>query len=172
MRVFNRYVSQRHLTVFTGELLVIFGSMTLVAHAYRPDGQFTSAGWQGAVATAVCLICLYYNDLYDLTVVRTTREIVIRLFQAVGAALILIALLYIAVPSLMLPGGAFLPASGLFLLGILAWRLVFNKVVTLPFGERILIVGTDATAQTLARLVLAQRDFPYEIVGFIVDDPR
>jgi sugar transferase (PEP-CTERM system associated) len=172
MRVFNRYVSQRHLTVFTGELLVIFGSMTFVAHAYRPDGQFTSAGWQGAVATAVCLVCLYYNDLYDLTVVRTGREIVIRLFQAVGAALILIALLYIALPSLMLPGGAFLPASGLFLLGILAWRLVFNKVVTLPFGERILIVGTDAPAQTLARLVLAQRDFPYEIVGFIVDDPR
>ena len=31
MRVFNRYVSQRHLTVFTGELLLIFGSMGFVA---------------------------------------------------------------------------------------------------------------------------------------------
>jgi sugar transferase (PEP-CTERM system associated) len=173
MRVFNRYVSRRHLTVLTGELLVIFGSMTFVAHVYSPDGsEFPSAGWQGAVATAVCLVCLYYNELYDLTVVRTSREIVIRLFQAVGMALIVIALLYIALPSLVLPGGAFLPAAGLFLLGILAWRLAFNKVVALPFGERTLIVGTDATAQTLARLVLAQRDFPYDIVGFIVDDPQ
>ena len=40
------------------------------------------------------------------------------------------------------------------------------------FGERILIIGTDETARTVARQVLAQRDFPYEIVGFIDEDAR
>jgi sugar transferase (PEP-CTERM system associated) len=173
MRVFNRYVSQRHLTVFTGELLVIFGSTTFVAHLYRPDDDLLTAVGKGAVVTVVCLLCLYYNDLYDLTVVRTSREVIIRMLQAVGTASILIALLYLAVPNLAVADGAFLPAAGAFLLGMLLWRLVFNRVATLQsFGERILIIGTDETARTVARQVLAQRDFPYEIVGFIDEDPR
>jgi sugar transferase (PEP-CTERM system associated) len=172
MRVFNRYVSQRHLTVFIGELLVIFGSMSFVAYSYRPDDEPLTASWKAGVVTAICLLCLYYNDLYDLTIVRTNRELVIRLLQAVGTALILIALLYLALPWLAVADGTFLPATGIFLTGMLIWRVAFNRLARLqPFGERILIVGTDSTAQTVARLVLGQQDFPYEIVGFIGDDP-
>ena len=171
MRVFNRYVSQRHLTVFAGELLVIFSSMTFVAHMYRPGEEFGAGLWKVGVVTGLCLLCLYYNDLYDLTVVRSSRELVIRLLQAVGTASILIALIYLALPSLVVADGAFLTSAGIFLLGILVWRLVYNQIATLqPLGERVLIVGTDPTAQTVARQILSQEDFPYEIVGFIDDD--
>jgi len=169
MRVFNRHVSHRHLIVFTGELLVILGAMAFVAHRYSPDNNLLTAVWKAAVVTAVCLLCLYYNDLYDLTVVRSAREMFIRLLQGVGAASILIALIYLAAPSLMVADGAFLPAAAIFLTGILAWRLVVVRMA--PFGERILIVGTDTTAQTVARQVLAQQDFPYQIIGFIDHDP-
>jgi sugar transferase (PEP-CTERM system associated) len=168
MRVFNRHVSQRHLIVFTGEMLVILGSMAFVAYQYRPDDQLLTAVWKGAVVTAISLLCLYYNDLYDLTAVRSGREMFIRLLQAVGAASILIALVYLAVPALVVADGAFLPAAAIFLTGILAWRLVVVRIA--PFGERILIVGTDSTAQTVARQVLAQQDFPYHIIGFIDHD--
>ena len=173
MRVFNRYVSQRHLTVFTGELLVVFGSTAFVAHLYRPDDDLLSAAGKGAVVTVLCLLCLYYNDLYDLTVARTGREVVIRMLQAVGTASILIALLYLALPWLAVADGAFLPAAAVFLFGMLTWRVIFNRFAALrQFGERILIIGTDSTARTVARQILAQRDFGYEIVGFIDDDPR
>jgi sugar transferase (PEP-CTERM system associated) len=171
IRLFNRYMSQRHLTVFTGELLLIAGSMGFVLHHYSPDDEFSTAVWKGAVVSVLCMLCLYYNDLYDLTVVRTTREVFIRLLQSVGSALILIALLYILVPWLVLADGASLPAFAILLTGILAWRLVFNHFTRLrSFGERVLIVGTDATAQTIARQISAQDDFGYDIVGFIDDD--
>ena len=127
MRVFNRYVSQRHLTLFTGELLVIFGSMAFVAHRYHPSDEPFTAIWKVALVTALCLLCVYYNDLYDLTVVRTSREVVIRLLQAVGTALILLALIYLALPTLMVGDGTFLPATAIFLVGILAWRLVLEE---------------------------------------------
>jgi sugar transferase (PEP-CTERM system associated) len=169
IRVFNRYVSQRHLTVFAGELLLIAGSMGFVLHHYSPDDELSV--WKGAVVSVLCMLCLYYNDLYDLTVVRTTREVFIRLLQSVGSALILMALLYILMPWLVVADGASLPAFALLLTGILAWRLVFNHFTRLrSFGERVLIVGTDATAQTIARQIAAQDDFGYEIVGFIADD--
>jgi sugar transferase (PEP-CTERM system associated) len=171
IRVFNRYVSQRHLTVFTGELLLIAGSMAFVVHRYSPGDDLSTALWKGAVVSVLCLISLYYNDLYDLTVVRTSREVFIRLLQSVGSALILIAMLYLAMPWLMVADGASLPAFAIFLTSILAWRLVFNHVARLhSFGERVLIVGTDAQSQTIARQILAQQDFAYEIVGFIDED--
>src|SRR6188508_18402 len=125
IRVFNRYVSQRHLTVFAGELLLIAGSMGFVLHHYSPDDALSTSVWKGAVVSA---LCLYYNDLYDLTVVRSTREVFIRLLQSVGSALILIALLYLVAPWLMVADGASLPAFAIFLTSILAWRLVFNHV--------------------------------------------
>ena len=172
IRLFNRYVSQRHLTVFAGELLLITGSMGFVLHYYSPNDELSTAFWKGAVVSALCMLCLYYNDLYDLTVVRTTREVFIRLLQSVGSALILIAVLYLAVPWLMVADGASLPAFALFLTGILAWRLVFNHITRLrSFGERVLIVGTDTTAQTIARQIGGQEDFAYDVVGFIDDDP-
>ncbi len=171
IRLFNRYVSQRHLTVFTGELLLITGSMGFVLHHYSPADDLSTSVWKGAVVSALCMLCLYYNDLYDLTVVRTTREVFIRLLQSVGSALILIALLYLMMPSLVVADGASLPAFAIFLTSILAWRLVFNHFTRLrSFGERVLIVGTDATAQTIARQIQAQDDFGYDIVGFIDED--
>lgn len=173
IRVFNRYVSQRHLTVFTGELLLISGSMAFVFHRYSPGDDLTTAVWKGSVVGGLCLLCLYYNDLYDLTMVRTSREVLIRLLQSVGTALILIALLYLAMPSLIVADGASLPAFAIFMTGILTWRLLFHQVMRLhSFGERILIVGTDATARTIAQQILAQEDFAYEVVGFIDEDPN
>src|SRR5262245_696086 len=152
IRVFNRYVSQRHLTVFGGELLLIAGSMGFVLHHYSPEDDLSTAIWKGAVVSGLCMLCLYYNDLYDLTAVRTTREVFIRLLQSLGWALILIALLYLVVPWLIVADGASLPAFAIFLTSILAWRLLFHHVTRLrSFGERVLIVGTDVTAHTMAR---------------------
>src|SRR5215212_5091751 len=137
MRVFNRHVSQRHLTVFSGELMLILGSMWFVAYERGANGDFASAVGKGAVVTAVCLLCLYYNDLYDLTIVRTGREMIIRLLQAIGSATILIGLLYVAVPWLVVADGAFIRATALFLSGILVWRLVLHRMERWrSFGER------------------------------------
>jgi sugar transferase (PEP-CTERM system associated) len=172
LRVFNRYVSQGHLTVFTGELLVILGSMAVVARLERPGDNLATAAAKGSVVAALCLLCLYYNDLYNLTVVRSTREVFIRQVQAVGTALILIALVYLALPGLAIGDSVFLPAAMVCLAGILVWRVAFNHVTRLhSFADRILIIGTDAAARTVARQVLAQQDFPYQVVGFIDDNP-
>ena len=171
MRVFNRHVSQRHLAAFTGELVLILGSMWFVAREPGTSGDLAQVAGKVAVVAAVCLLCLYYNELYDLTIVRTGRETFIRLLQAIGTATILIGLLYVAVPWLVVANGAFVRATAFFLTGILVWRLVLHQVQRWQsFGERVLIVGTDAAAQTVARQVLAQQDFPYQIVGFIDQD--
>jgi sugar transferase (PEP-CTERM system associated) len=170
MQLFNRYVSTRSLTVFTGEMVLIFGSVALAAsvqNSHAWPGQL----WKIALVTLICQLCLYYNDFYDLTLVHSNRELVVRLLQAVGAASIILGALYFTVPTLVIGDGIFVSALLVFLVGILGWRLLFNQVAgSLKLEERILVVGTGETARKVARQILGQRDFAYRVIGFVDDD--
>jgi sugar transferase (PEP-CTERM system associated) len=156
--------------VFAGELLLIFGSVALAALVqHTPDlgGNF----WKIALVTIICQLCLYYNDFYDLTVVHSSRELIVRLLQAAGAASIVLAALYFVLPNLMIGNGIFVSALFVFLVAILGWRLAFNHVTgSLKLEERLLFVGTGDAARKVARQVLDQHDFAYRVIGFIDDD--
>ena len=171
MQLFNRYVSRRSLTVFGGELLLIFGSVALAA-AFQ-DTDLPANLWKIAVVTLICQLCLYYNDFYDLTLVHSNRELVVRLLQAAGAASIVLAALYFVQPDLMIGNGIFVSALFVFLVAILGWRLAFNSVTgSLKLDEeRVLFVGTGETARKVARQILDQHEFAYRVIGFIDDDP-
>src|SRR5687767_9034454 len=170
MQVFNRQVSTRGLTVFAAEVLLISGSVALAA-AVQDTPDLAASLWKIGLVTVVCQLCLYYNDFYDLTLVHSNRELIVRLLQAVGAASIVLAALYFTVPALMIGDGIFVSALVVFLVGILGWRLLFNRLTgSLKMQERILFVGTGKTARTVARQILAQHDFAYRVIGFIDDD--
>jgi sugar transferase (PEP-CTERM system associated) len=170
MQLFNRFISTRSLTVFTGELFLIFGSVALAAR-FQTGGALGDSLWKIALVTVVCQLCLYYNDFYDLTLVHSNRELIVRLLQAVGAASIVLAALYFTVPSLMIGDGIFVSALFVFLVGILGWRLLFNQLTgSLKLQERILVVGTGDTARKVARQILDQHEFAYSVIGFIDDD--
>jgi sugar transferase (PEP-CTERM system associated) len=170
MQVFNRYVSTRSLTVFGGELLLIFGSVALAA-AVQSSPVFDENLWKIALVTGVCQLCLYYNDFYDLTLVHSNRELIVRLLQAAGAASIILAAVYFILPALMIGNGIFVSALCVFLIAILGWRLAFNYVsASMKLQERVLFVGTGETARRVARQILDQHEFAYRIIGFIDDD--
>ena len=170
MQVFNRHVSTRGLTVFAAELLLISGSVALAA-AIQNTPDLLSSLWKVGLVTIVCQLCLYYNDFYDLTIVQSNRELIVRLLQAAGAASILLAAVYFVVPALVIGDGIFVSALFVFVVGILGWRLLFNSLAH-SLEERILVVGTGDAARKLTRQILDQKDFAYRVVGFIDDDPR
>lgn len=171
MQLFNRYVSPRGLTVFGFEILLIFGSVAVAARAHGTGADVAHDIWKIALITGLCQLCFYYNDLYDLTIVHSSRELLIRLLQAAGAATILVALLYLLVPSIAIGNRIFVSSLVIFLIAIVAWRLLFNR---LAYGshleERVLIVGTGATARMVARQIQRQHDFGYRVIGFIDDE--
>jgi sugar transferase (PEP-CTERM system associated) len=168
MQVFNRNVSVRGLTVFGFELVLISGSMALAAQLHGSLGVLAGTPWKIAFVTALCQLCFYYNDLYDLTIVNSSRELVIRLLQAAGAAAIVLAVAGITAPSLILDPGTFVTALGVFVVAVLTWRLAFNYLARDPhLEERVLIVGTGHTARMLAQQIGRQQDFAYRLVGFV-----
>src|SRR4051794_8109298 len=144
-----------------------------MALAASLHGGFSGAAtgammWKIALVTALCELCFYYNDLYDLTVVHSNRELVIRLLQATGAATIVLAAGCLAFPTLLLDPSTFVTALGVFVVAVLTWRVAFNRVAPAPhLEERVLIVGSGLTARTLAQQIGRQQDFAYRLVGFI-----
>ena len=172
MQLFNRYVSPRGLTVFGCEILLIFGSVAIAARAHGAGADVAHDAWKIALITGLCQLCFYYNDLYDLTIVHSSRELLIRLLQAAGAASILVALLYLVMPSLALSNGIFVSSLVIFLIAIIAWRLLFNRLAYAShLEERVLIVGTGATARMVARQIQSQHDFGYRVIGYIDEAP-
>src|SRR5919108_4811862 len=172
MQLFNRYVSPRGLTVFGCEILLIFGSVAIAARAHGAGADVAHDVWKIALITGLCQLCFYYNDLYDLTIVHSSRELLIRLLQAAGAASILIALLYLVVPSIAIGNGIFVPSLVISLIAIIAWRLLFNRLAyASQLEERVLVVGVGPTARMVARQIQSQHDFGYRVIGFIDDPP-
>jgi sugar transferase (PEP-CTERM system associated) len=176
MQVFNRNVSVRGLTVFGFEVFLISGSMALAAGLHGsfnfsdPAADPGSLLWKIALVTALCQLCFYYNDLYDLNVVRSNRELVVRLLQAAGAAAIVLAAVCVAAPSLILDPGTFVTALGVFVVAVLTWRVTFNRLAHDPhLEERVLILGTGLTARRLAQQIGTQQEFAYRLVGFVAD---
>ncbi len=170
MQLFKRSVSARGLTAFGFEILLIVGSLLLATRFFGP-AEDPGVVWRILLATGLFVVCLYYNDFYDLTVVQSGREMVVRLFQAGGAASIILALIYFALPAVAVRDYAFFPSLGLFLAATLTWRFAFGVLMRAPrLVENVLIVGTGPTAMHLARQIFHQHDFAYHIVGFAGDE--
>ncbi len=166
MQLFKRSVSGRGLTAFAFEILLVAACLLLTTRLYAP-GDDPAFVWRILLSTSVVFVCLYYNDFYDLTIVRTGREVIVRLLQASGAACILLALIYLVLPTLAVQQGAFFPSLLLFLSAILTWRFAFNVLIRTPqLVENVLIVGTGDVAVAVARQIFDQRNFAYRIVGF------
>jgi len=170
--VFKRSVSTRGIAAFAGEVLLIYGSIAIALRLHSPDGVATGLWWKAAFTAVLWQLCLYYNDFYDLTLVRGSRELVVRLLQAAGAASLILAALYVVVPALDLGSRVIITSLCLFLVAVLTWRLLFNQVTgATALEERVLIVGTGHAARTVARQIQSQHDFGYRVVGFVDDEP-
>ena len=128
--------------------------------------------WKAVLIVAVCQLCLYYADLYDLRIVADRRELFVRALQALGAASIILAVFYYVLPDLILGRGVFLIAASFVVAIIIGWRVAFKWLAghARP-TERLLLVGTGVAAADLAVELLDRRaELGVDIVGFVDTD--
>jgi sugar transferase (PEP-CTERM system associated) len=170
MQVFNRHVSAKGVAVFSLETVLISATILIAARVHGPINAVPGAFWKIALATAVCDLCFYYNDLYDLTIVHSKAELLVRVMRAAGTAALVLACVTVLLPAINMGHGVFLTAVGLLLVVVPAWRMAFDGLTQDPhLEERVLIVGTGAVARMVARQIQSQHDFAYRIVGYLAE---
>jgi sugar transferase (PEP-CTERM system associated) len=128
-------------------------------------------GAQILVIMAVFQICFYYNDLYDLHLIRSRTEFAVRLGQSLGAACLLLGLCYYLVPALLIGRGAFFIGVALTVSLIAAGRLTLDSIwhAAAP-AQNVLIVGAGDLAVTVARELRRRDDLNLCLVGFVGDE--
>ena len=176
IRVFSKYVSAKSLLLMVLEGVVIVLSLLCAAELrfWNHPGElaqymsFPDFAVQSAIVVAVCLACFYYNDLYDLSSGASSADSILRVEQSLGAAILLLGLLYFLAPTLLLSRGVFIIGMTLATVSVAGSRKLLDRVwgITAP-TQRVVILGTGPLALELARELTRRGDLNLRLDGFV-----
>jgi sugar transferase (PEP-CTERM system associated) len=147
--------------------LAVIGSIFAWGHLLIVDWlDVATLVWQAAAVSLCCIVAFYYNDLYDIQVVRSFSLFASRLLQSFGVALILLAGFYTLFPATQMRESAFfsslLVSAGLLVpLRAIGYAIMRHRA----FADRVLILGTGPLATRLLREIEARPNFRYSIAG-------
>jgi len=174
LKLFSRYVPLKSVLLLVTENVLITGTLAALlqwwARSLIQDSAVGPVALRVAFITLVFQVSLFYNDLYDLSVVHTRSELLIRTLQSFGAAGVLLSVLFYLFPVLVIGEGnyvvvIFLVIGVLFLLG---WRTLVgfaSRFYETP--RRVLVVGTGEVAVDLVKSLVERSDLNMKVVGFL-----
>lgn len=179
-RIFNQFVSAKSLLLlFTESILMVvclfcavqvrFWSNPLESALYEiwPDFEI-----QIALVVVTCLICLYFNDLYGLETTNDRVDRMLRIEQSLGAASLVLGLVYFLFPGMLLSRYVFLIGMSLIGVSLGLYRRVLDKVwqASAPL-QRVAILGTGQVAMEVAREMTRRGDLRIRVEGFLSSAP-
>jgi exopolysaccharide biosynthesis polyprenyl glycosylphosphotransferase len=149
----------------------VCGALFISGHPLQMNGFGVLVVLAKALTISLCCaVSFYYNDLYDLRIVRSFGEFASRLLQAFGVAFIFLAAFYGLLPQIKISNEAFLLSLLIILSVLLPLRaLTYSLMRRRPFLERVLIVGTSPLADKIIKEIETRPDLRYTILG-VADD--
>lgn len=182
LKIFSRYIPVKTILLLVTENLWITGTLAilLVLRArYILHDEVNLAelapelAVKVALITLICQVSLFYNQLYDLSIVNNRRELIIRGLQSFGAAAVILGLLYVIFPALMMGNGVVAAFVGLGVLILLGWRMVVgaaSRLYEVPW--RVLVLGCGDLAVDLVTALRERPDLKMDVVGFLTARPE
>ncbi len=173
LRIFGKKYPLRKLILFLGEGFFLFISIYWV---YVNQVQLTSHSFLDtfiriSTAVTVCLLSLYYFDLYTFKYGYSYIEMSTRLFQAIGSACIFLGFFYFLFPGFMPGRGVFLKEIIAFIVFSSIWRYCYIWFLKKDIGSKpILVVGQGRRIRELLNEIRGNSDCGYIIKGVIVPD--
>jgi sugar transferase (PEP-CTERM system associated) len=179
IRVFNRYVSPKALFLMLLEGSLIVASLWYAARLrfWADPGAFEayvdSPGFllQAVTVALVLGICFYYNDLYDLSLVRVRSEELVRVGQSLGAGCILLGALYYLVPGLLMGKGVLFITVVFVLSAVTVMRVGLDRVWRLTREKNVIVLGDGSLAAAVAQELVRRDDLSFRFTGFVTTTP-
>jgi sugar transferase (PEP-CTERM system associated) len=167
LRIFKQYYPIRNIFFFIGEGVVIFVSILFASWIIIEFKSFPADRWiyfKILLITIVSQTCLYYNELYDLTVTSNFMELGIRLIQALGVAAIILAAIYVIFPETIVKPGIFAVSVVFVILFIVSWRFCYSLILTRGiFDQKIILLGSDDLSKEIINEINIRKDSGYKV---------
>jgi sugar transferase (PEP-CTERM system associated) len=155
------------LSVVAGLLVAIslrFHDHRVIAEYLRGPNIFSRFG----LVVLVCLVALYYSDLYSRPTSSSGVQALIGLLRALGAACVVLASVYFLDDSVSLGRGIAAISAPMALALMLVSRLVLSKLHLLIYNpSRVLVIGTAPTGISAVREVLSRPELNFKVEGFL-----
>ncbi len=175
MRLFNTYVPNSVVALILSDLALLFSSYIAAAYLVSeidPSIWLLYEDGLGQIGFMVggMLLGLYYQDLYADLRVRSRIYLFQQFSLVIGVGFIVQALFSYLAPQWALPTMVMTVGSGLLLVGLPAWRLVYSGVVIRAMGaQRVLFLGTSAEVRRIARRLNDRPELGLAVIGFCDD---
>jgi sugar transferase (PEP-CTERM system associated) len=119
-------------------------------------------------ASTVCMLCMYYYDLYDSFVMRAFSEVVSRVVHVLGTLCIILAVVYYAYPPAQFSRGPVIIWIGLGGVMVLAWRRLYvSLTISSQLRDRSILLGDGPLAAPLADEIARRPEFGLHLVGYV-----
>jgi sugar transferase (PEP-CTERM system associated) len=172
-----RYLALRKLgAIFLETLLLIWcvlGAYFLRLQEFPLDSGERHAILLKALLIAVVFqLALHLNDIYSFHGTRLSKQYVIRLCQALAIAIVVLCLLFHAIPGFIIGKGVF-PFS---LVIVTFFLVIWHSFIRLYLGVRtphtnLLVLGTDNLAREAVKEILRHPELGIKVAGFVGDNP-
>ena len=177
VRLLHAYFPRRTVVLAASEALLIVLAVlagALVAYGQELDLVLLYEGglYKVLLTSSVCMLSLYYHDLYNPSMLRSEWEELTRVVQGLGMACLILGVAFYAYPWLELGRGASL--IGLAFIGIVSVivRKLFLALNRSPaFAERAIILGDDPLAASVANEIQGRPELGIRLLGYASDSP-
>ena len=175
-KILSRYVSLKTLLLLVTEVFWIAAAMTVLGNLYAryiegwPEGiNIPYLAARVALITLVCQVSMYYNDLYDLEVVNSRQELLIRILQSFGVACLVLVPVFLIFPNMVIHSSTVVAAAVLVgVLILLGWRMLITLAYRLyEVPKRVVILGTGPMAMDMVQALNARSDLSLKVIGLI-----
>lgn len=177
IRILNAYFPARTILLGASEAILATAAFLLViVAAMGPlDASLFLDYERGAARVALIVIvyvlCMYYFDLYDSTVLRSQREVFTRLIQVFGSVCLVLAFVYALFPAMRLQQSLFFYGGVAAAAITVVWRRLFLVVNTwTAFQERVLVLGDGELAHLLIGELCTRPELGFLVVAHLTED--
>jgi len=173
LRILKQYYPIRNIFFVIGEGLVIYSSVMLACLiVFGPESFVSRWLWlKILLITVICQSCLYFNELYDLSVIDSFLELSLRLLQSLGFAAIILAGIYFIIPAAIIGRGVFIVSIAFVILLIVSWRFLYKLVLDRGFfNQKIILIGSGDLALNIYNEITTIKDCGYTISVIVTEN--
>jgi len=175
IRLFRVFVPVGALALLFSEILLITSCFLAVTFAMlQVDPAVFLLDDRGILRIAVVLgsilFGLFFEDLYEHIYVKSRVLLLQQLSLVMGIALVIQGIISYIDDGFRLPLMVMVPASGVLIVALYGWRVVYSALVLRVVGaHRILFVGASPLIREMARHIAAHPEIGMCVAGYVDD---
>ena len=175
LRLFRVFVPTSVVALLFSEAILLFSCYVLSTFLLQDVdvGMFflvDELGWLRIAFVVLCIMFgVYFHDLYTKFRIHSRLLLLQQLSLILGIAFFTQALLvYVKKPGWTLPKMVMFPGSGMALIVLPLWRILYEKVAVRALGrERILFLGESSLVKEISEHLGEHPELGFRVIGYL-----